>query len=88
MQDTISIMDLIKYDPQRGAFVLKPQPQQIEYWPGTGIQKSKHNVFNWQNKPSVFMAHVKHRPPPPRSRLNVSIKASSFTVYSKAQQAK
>lgn len=86
MQDSISIMDLVKYDPQKGMFVLKQQEQQIEYWPGTGVQKSKHNVFNWKGSPSIL--RPKHMPPVPKPKASPTMKARSFIVYSKAQQAK
>ena len=51
MQDIIDTMDLIRYDPERGVFVLKAQPQ-VEFWPGTNIKKSKHNAFNWKGQSS------------------------------------
>ena len=27
----------------------------IQFWPGTSVQKSLHNEFNWQGKPSKIM---------------------------------
>lgn len=83
MQNEINIMDLVKYDPAKGAFVLKPQEQQIEYWPGTGIQKSKHNVFNWQGKPSRLTQAFKGQ-----HTATPSKKASNFTIFSKAYKAR
>lgn len=82
MQNDIALMDLVKYDPTKGCFVLKPQQQQIEYWPGTKIVKSKNNAFSWKNKssdvvkqlhPNVYKSIKNHNP---------------FTTYSKAQKSK
>ena len=27
----------------------------IQFWPGTSVQKSLHNEFNWQGQPSKIM---------------------------------
>ena len=33
----------------------------IQFWPGTTIQKSLHNEFNWQGQPSKIMQSLDMR---------------------------
>lgn len=83
MQDIIDTMDLIRYDPERGVFVLKAQPQ-VEFWPGTNIKKSKHNAFNWKGQSSKLTKYLQPanvNPNPVRPR-------GTFTIYAKARKMK
>ena len=81
MTNDLTLMDLIRYDPERGCFVLKPM-KQIEYWPGTNTVKSKNNDFNWQTKPSQVLKQLY-----PHIYKN-DTRGKPFTIYSKAQAAK
>jgi hypothetical protein len=81
MQDDVSVMTWVRYDPTKGCFVLKPT-QQIEYWPGTAIPKSKDNDFNWQTQPSQVLRQLY-----PHVYKN-DTRGKPFTIYSKAQASK
>lgn len=82
MESTIDMRDLVKYDPIKGVFVLKPQ-EQIQYWPGTKIQKSLHNVFNWQGQPSKLAKALK----PANINPTPNNPRATFTIYTKAKKA-
>jgi hypothetical protein len=79
--DVILIDDLVRYDPIKGCFVLKPE-QQIEYWPGTNTPKSTDNDFNWRNRPSM-----RAKPPAP-SVPQKRVRNRTFTIYSKARASR
>ena len=52
---------LVRYDYEKGCFVLAGEKKQ--YWPGTNLQKSTNNAFDWRRRqhevPSV--RRVEHR---------------------------
>jgi hypothetical protein len=77
----IHIHDLVRYDPIKGCFVLKPE-QQIEYWPGTNTPKSTNNDFNWRSRLSM-----RAKPPAPIVPQK-RIRNRTFTIYSKARASR
>jgi hypothetical protein len=81
MRDDVSVMELVRYDPIKGCFVLK-STQQIKYWPGTNTPKSTNNAFTWRDQPS----HVLKQLHPNVYKNNT--RGTPFTIYSKAQASK
>jgi hypothetical protein len=81
MRDDVSVMELVRYDPTRGCFVLK-STHQIKYWPGTNTPKSTNNAFTWREQPSQVIKQLH-----PHVHKN-NTHGKPFTIYSKAQAGK
>lgn len=58
-----------------------------KYWPGTGVQQSTGNVFDWKSTPSSLpKEHIVKMPRPMKTSDDTRNRA--FTIYTRARPTK